>query len=92
MNEQLFLTFAFREQWITTVPDMGTKFKLNQILRFSGTKPSLLFFFIIYVQVEVEVEGLHWGAEARFELGAALQQPNALPTNPRRTQPSHAAP
>jgi hypothetical protein len=29
--------------------------------------------------------GLHWGSEPGFELGAAIQQPAALPTEPRRT-------
>ncbi len=35
--------------------------------------------------MSAQVEGLHWGAEPRFELGAALQQPEALLTEPRRT-------
>jgi hypothetical protein len=35
---------------------------------------------------------LHWGAEQRFELEAASQQPDALPTEPRRTLLSHTAP
>ena len=29
--------------------------------------------------------GLHWDAERRFELGAAHQQPDVLPTEARRT-------
>jgi hypothetical protein len=36
--------------------------------------------------------GPHWGAEPRFDLGAALQQPDALLTEPLRTLLSHAAP
>jgi len=32
------------------------------------------------------------GAEPRIELGPALQQADALPTEPRRTILSHAAP
>ncbi len=31
------------------------------------------------------VEGLHWGAAPRFELGAALQQPDTLLSEPCRT-------
>ncbi len=39
-----------------------------------------------------QVEGLHWSAEPRrFELGAAVQQPDALPTKPRCIL-GHAAP
>jgi hypothetical protein len=38
--------------------------------------------FLIAVRSE---EGLHWGAEPRIELGAALQQPDALTSEPRRT-------
>ncbi len=40
--------------------------------------------------IAVRSEDLHWGVETRFELGAALQQPDALPTEPRRTLLSHA--
>jgi hypothetical protein len=32
-----------------------------------------------------QVEDHHWGTEPRFEFGAALQQSDALPTEPRRT-------
>jgi hypothetical protein len=35
--------------------------------------------------LQAQVEGLHWGAEPRFELGAALQQPYTPPTEPCRT-------
>jgi hypothetical protein len=38
------------------------------------------------------VEEPPWGAEPRFERGPALQQAGALPTEPRRTLLSHAAP
>ncbi len=40
------------------------------------------------------LKGLHWGSEPRFELGAALQQPNGddgLPTELRLTQLSYVA-
>ncbi len=42
--------------------------------------------------LQAQVEGRHWGAEPRFELGAALQQPDTLPTAPCRTLLRHAAP
>ncbi len=35
--------------------------------------------------LQAQVEGLHWGAEPGFELGATLQQPDTLPTEPCRT-------
>jgi hypothetical protein len=38
------------------------------------------------------VEGLLWVAELKFELGPALQQADALLSEPRRTLVSHAAP
>ncbi len=42
-------------------------------------------FFI--AALSAQVEGLHWGAGAEI----ALQQPDALPTEPRRTQLRHVA-
>ncbi len=38
------------------------------------------------------VEGLLWGTEPRFELGPAVQQADALLSEPRRTLPSIISP
>jgi len=39
-----------------------------------------------------QVEKPPWGAEPRFELGPALQQADALPSELRRTLVSYVAP
>ncbi len=41
--------------------------------------------------IAASLEGPHWGAVPRFELGADLQQTDTLPTEPYHT-PNHAAP
>jgi hypothetical protein len=41
--------------------------------------------FRVFSSLQAQVEGLRLGAEPRFELGADLQQPDMLPTEPCRT-------
>jgi hypothetical protein len=41
--------------------------------------------------LQAQVEGLHWVAEPRFELEAALEQPDMLPTEPCHTLHSYKA-
>jgi hypothetical protein len=65
-----------------------------------GTKPLFISFlhYLLYIHtnsfitfapislsLQAQVEGLHWGVEPRFELGAALRQPYTLSTESCRT-------
>ncbi len=60
-----------------------------QYIRPSHSLTSSLFFFIAVRSVEGP---RRWGAEPRIELGAAGQQPDAIPSELRRTLLSYAAP
>ncbi len=54
-------------------------------IRSHSLNPTLFFFIAVR-------SGLYWGARPRIELGTAVQQPDAPPSELRRTIMSYAAP
>jgi hypothetical protein len=57
---------------------------VHTFIRYIHPLHSLSFTLVFLIAVRSE-EGLHLGAEPRIELGTALQQPNALPSELSRT-------